>query len=86
MAQRAPHDPLQAPFLTAVPAPRAPPACAGSSPRGRLSPPDVQFLASVLPSDTDPAFFEHLRTLDCSGVTVRALPEGSLAFPSVSAG
>uniref|UniRef100_A0A667HQ35 Nicotinate phosphoribosyltransferase n=1 Tax=Lynx canadensis TaxID=61383 RepID=A0A667HQ35_LYNCA len=43
----------------------------------------VQFLASVLPSDTDPAFFEHLRTLDCSGVTVRALPEGSLAFPSV---
>ncbi|XP_040350580.1 nicotinate phosphoribosyltransferase [Herpailurus yagouaroundi] len=49
----------------------------------RLRDADVQFLASVLPSDTDPAFFEHLRTLDCSGVTVRALPEGSLAFPSV---
>lgn len=49
-------------------------------------PPDVQFLASVLPPDTDPAFFEHLRALDCSGVTVRALPEGSLAFPGVSAG
>lgn len=47
--------------------------------------PDVQFLASVLPPDTDPAFFEHLRALDCSGVTVRALPEGSLAFPGVSA-
>ncbi|XP_054564569.1 nicotinate phosphoribosyltransferase isoform X2 [Eptesicus fuscus] len=45
---------------------------------------DVQFLASVLPPDTDPAFFEHLRALDCSGVTVRALPEGSLAFPGVS--
>lgn len=44
---------------------------------------DVQFLASVLPPDTDPAFFEHLRALDCSGVTVRALPEGSLAFPGV---
>ncbi|XP_012889287.1 PREDICTED: nicotinate phosphoribosyltransferase [Dipodomys ordii] len=44
---------------------------------------DVQFLASVLPPDTDPAFFEHLRTLDCSGVTLRALPEGSLAFPGV---
>ncbi|XP_066121594.1 nicotinate phosphoribosyltransferase isoform X1 [Saccopteryx bilineata] len=44
---------------------------------------DVQFLASALPSDTDPAFFEHLRALDCSGVTVRALPEGSLAFPGV---
>lgn len=51
-----------------------------------LSPPDVQFLASVLPPDTEPAFFEHLRALDCSGVTVRALPEGSLAFPGVSAG
>ncbi|XP_072805999.1 nicotinate phosphoribosyltransferase isoform X2 [Vicugna pacos] len=49
----------------------------------RLQDADVQFLASVLPPDTDPAFFEHLRALDCSGVTVRALPEGSLAFPGV---
>ncbi|XP_029059654.1 nicotinate phosphoribosyltransferase isoform X7 [Monodon monoceros] len=49
----------------------------------RLTDADVQFLASVLPPDTDPAFFQHLRALDCSGVTVRALPEGSLAFPSV---
>ncbi|KAL2767336.1 nicotinate phosphoribosyltransferase isoform 3 [Daubentonia madagascariensis] len=49
----------------------------------RLRDADVQFLASVLPPDTDPAFFEHLRALDCSGVTVRALPEGSLAFPGV---
>ncbi|XP_058515950.1 nicotinate phosphoribosyltransferase isoform X2 [Ochotona princeps] len=44
---------------------------------------DVQFLASKLPPDTDPAFFEHLRGLDCSRVTLRALPEGSLAFPGV---
>ncbi|XP_053414460.1 nicotinate phosphoribosyltransferase isoform X2 [Nycticebus coucang] len=49
----------------------------------RLRDADVQFLASVLPADTDPAFFQHLRALDCSGVTVRALPEGSLAFPGV---
>ncbi|KAM8936646.1 nicotinate phosphoribosyltransferase isoform 10-T10 [Lycaon pictus] len=49
----------------------------------RLRDADVQFLASVLPPDTDPAFFEHLRALDCSDVTVRALPEGSLAFPNV---
>ncbi|XP_034867963.1 nicotinate phosphoribosyltransferase isoform X3 [Mirounga leonina] len=49
----------------------------------RLQDADVQFLASVLPPDTDPAFFEHLRALDCSDVTVRALPEGSLAFPGV---
>ncbi|XP_032323570.1 nicotinate phosphoribosyltransferase isoform X6 [Camelus ferus] len=51
----------------------------------RLRDADVQFLASVLPPDTDPAFFEHLRALDCSGVTVRALPEGSLAFPGAAA-
>ena len=56
------------------------------SPQVPLSSPDVQFLASVLPPDTDPAFFEHLRAIDCSGVTVRALPEGSLAFPGVSVG
>lgn len=49
----------------------------------RLRDADVQFLASVLPPDTDPAFFEHLRALDCSRVSVRALPEGSLAFPGV---
>ncbi|XP_057592818.1 nicotinate phosphoribosyltransferase isoform X4 [Hippopotamus amphibius kiboko] len=49
----------------------------------RLRDADVRFLASVLPPDTDPAFFEHLRALDGSGVTVRALPEGSLAFPGV---
>lgn len=46
----------------------------------------MQFLASVLPADTDPEFFQHLRSLDCSAVTLRALPEGSLAFPGVSAG
>ncbi|XP_062935782.1 nicotinate phosphoribosyltransferase isoform X2 [Cynocephalus volans] len=39
----------------------------------RLRDADVQFLASVLPSDTDPAFFEHLRALDCSAVTVPLL-------------
>ncbi|XP_064124233.1 nicotinate phosphoribosyltransferase isoform X4 [Loxodonta africana] len=49
----------------------------------RLRDADVEFLASVLPPDTEPAFFAHLRALDCSGVTVRALPEGSLAFPGV---
>lgn len=62
------------------------PSTASASPPGPLSPADVQFLASVLPPDTDPAFFEYLRAVDCSDVTVRALPEGSLAFPGVSAG
>ncbi|PNJ07855.1 NAPRT isoform 10 [Pongo abelii] len=60
------------------------PACPRAGLSAVTSFPDVQFLASVLPPDTDPAFFEHLRALDCSEVTVRALPEGSLAFPGVS--
>ncbi|XP_023579775.1 nicotinate phosphoribosyltransferase [Octodon degus] len=49
----------------------------------RLQDEDLKFLASVLPADTDPEFFQHLRALDCSAVTLRALPEGSLAFPGV---
>ncbi|XP_044525344.1 nicotinate phosphoribosyltransferase isoform X4 [Gracilinanus agilis] len=49
----------------------------------RLRPADVKYLASVLPPDTDPAFFEHLQGLDCSAVTIRAQLEGSLAFAHV---
>lgn len=78
-ARRARAEPPVSPRLPA-PAPTRP----ALAPAVRASvPPDVQFLASVLPPDTDPAFFEHLRALDCSDVTVRALPEGSLAFPNV---
>ncbi|XP_038616465.1 nicotinate phosphoribosyltransferase [Tachyglossus aculeatus] len=51
--------------------------------RFRLRDPDIDYLASVLPPDTDPAFFDYLRGLDTSGVTVWALPEGSVAFPMV---
>ncbi|XP_047580742.1 nicotinate phosphoribosyltransferase isoform X2 [Lutra lutra] len=42
----------------------------------RLRDADVQFLASVLPPDTDPAFFEYLRAVDCSDVTVPLLQVG----------
>ncbi|KAM9848655.1 nicotinate phosphoribosyltransferase [Aulostomus maculatus] len=44
---------------------------------------DVDFLRSVLPSDTDPAFFQFLRGLDCSGVTLRSVPEGTVVFARV---
>uniref|UniRef100_A0A3B3TKH9 Nicotinate phosphoribosyltransferase n=1 Tax=Poecilia latipinna TaxID=48699 RepID=A0A3B3TKH9_9TELE len=44
---------------------------------------DVQFLRSVLPPNTDPAFFDFLRGLDCSAVTIRSLPEGSVVFARV---
>ncbi|XP_061832065.1 nicotinate phosphoribosyltransferase isoform X3 [Nerophis lumbriciformis] len=41
---------------------------------------DVDFLRSVLPPATDAAFFQYLRGLDCSGVTLRAVPEGTVVF------
>ncbi|XP_056132463.1 nicotinate phosphoribosyltransferase [Lampris incognitus] len=41
---------------------------------------DVEYLRSVLPSATDPAFFQFLRDLDCSGVTLHSVPEGAVVF------
>ncbi|XP_029683959.1 nicotinate phosphoribosyltransferase isoform X1 [Takifugu rubripes] len=44
---------------------------------------DVEFLRSVMPPTTDPAFFQVLLQLDCSKVTVRSVPEGSVVFARV---
>ncbi|XP_070816652.1 nicotinate phosphoribosyltransferase [Chaetodon trifascialis] len=49
----------------------------------RFTDDDVEFLRSVLPSTTDPAFFQFLRGLDCSGVTLRSIPEGTGVFARV---
>lgn len=46
--------------------------------------PDVAFLRSVMPPTTDPTFFQVLLQLDCSKVTVRSVPEGSVVFARVS--
>lgn len=46
--------------------------------------PDVDFLRSVLPPATDPAFFQFLRDLDCSDVTLRSVPEGTVIFARVN--
>lgn len=46
--------------------------------------PEVEFLRSVLPPTTDPAFFQFLRGLDCSDVTLRSVPEGTVVFARVS--
>lgn len=45
---------------------------------------DVEFLRSVMPATTDPTFFQFLLQLDCSKVTVRSVPEGSVVFARVS--
>ncbi|KAM4740073.1 nicotinate phosphoribosyltransferase isoform 2-T2 [Anableps anableps] len=49
----------------------------------RLTDQDVEFLRSVLPPNTDPAFFHFLRGLNCSAVTIRSVPEGSVVFARV---
>ncbi|MEQ2297104.1 hypothetical protein AMECASPLE_031284 [Ameca splendens] len=49
----------------------------------RITDRDVEFLRFILPPNTDPAFFDFLRGLDCSTVTVRSVPEGSVVFARV---
>ncbi|XP_061540366.1 nicotinate phosphoribosyltransferase [Phycodurus eques] len=46
----------------------------------RFTDKDVDYLRSVLPTTTDPAFFQFLRSLDCSGVTLCSVPEGTVVF------
>ncbi|CAF95247.1 unnamed protein product, partial [Tetraodon nigroviridis] len=49
----------------------------------RFSEDDVEFLRSVMPPTTDPAFFQFLLQLDASRVTLRSVPEGSVVFARV---
>uniref|UniRef100_A0A674BBJ0 Nicotinate phosphoribosyltransferase n=1 Tax=Salmo trutta TaxID=8032 RepID=A0A674BBJ0_SALTR len=49
----------------------------------RFTDEDVEYLRSVLPPATDPAFFLFLRELDCSGVTLHSVPEGMVVFARV---
>ncbi|CAL8255272.1 unnamed protein product [Merluccius merluccius] len=49
----------------------------------RFTEEDVDYLRSVLPPATDPAFFQFLREMDCSGVTLRAVPEATVVFARV---
>ncbi|CAK4694202.1 hypothetical protein LEN26_006937 [Aphanomyces euteiches] len=44
---------------------------------------DIAYLQSVLPSTTEPGFFEWLRTLTCEHVKVYSLKEGTIAFPRI---
>ena len=49
----------------------------------RFSPAHIERLRTLLPAGTDPGFFDWLRALTLDRVRVRALREGSLAFPRV---
>ncbi|GCC19902.1 hypothetical protein chiPu_0018608 [Chiloscyllium punctatum] len=50
----------------------------------KLKEEDIDFLQTVLPPTTDPAFYDYLRNIDTSTVTLRAVPEGSVVFPKVA--
>ncbi|XP_068599394.1 nicotinate phosphoribosyltransferase [Brachionichthys hirsutus] len=49
----------------------------------RFTDEDVEFLRSVLPPSTDPAFFHFLRDLDCSAVKLHSVPDGTVVFARV---
>lgn len=46
----------------------------------RLSDEEIAYVESALPSTVDKAFFEYLKTVDASEVTVKSMAEGSVVF------
>jgi nicotinate phosphoribosyltransferase len=46
----------------------------------RFSPAQIAFLRGAMPT-ADPAFFDYLSALDCSGVTIHGMAEGTVVFP-----
>lgn len=46
---------------------------------------DVEYLRTVLPSNTHPDFFAYLKGLDSSAVSVSAVAEGTVVFARVHA-
>ncbi|XP_033104211.1 nicotinate phosphoribosyltransferase-like [Anneissia japonica] len=49
----------------------------------KFSESDITYLKSVLPSTTEPEFFEYLQNLDASKITLYAIPEGTVVFPRI---
>ncbi|XP_066479801.1 nicotinate phosphoribosyltransferase [Tiliqua scincoides] len=49
----------------------------------RFSDTDIKYLESVLPVTTEKAFYDYLRTVDASEVSVLSVPEGSVVFSKV---
>ena len=44
---------------------------------------DLEYLRTILPSHTEEAYFEYLRTLDTGAITLYAIDEGTVVFPKV---
>ncbi|KAG2458448.1 PNCB phosphoribosyltransferase, partial [Polypterus senegalus] len=70
----------------AIPEPSRRAVEAPQRPKEKLaSPRYVTYLKSVMPSTIDEGFFDFLREVDSSSVSVAAIPEGSVVFPKVCA-
>lgn len=44
---------------------------------------EIDYLRTVLPSTCEDAFFQYLKSTDCSDVEIYAIPEGSVVFPRI---
>ncbi|KAK6960625.1 nicotinate phosphoribosyltransferase [Biomphalaria glabrata] len=44
---------------------------------------DIEYLKTVLPSKTDPKFYDYLASLSANDITLSAVPEGEVVFPKV---
>ncbi|XP_064597127.1 nicotinate phosphoribosyltransferase-like [Liolophura sinensis] len=44
---------------------------------------DISYIKSVLPKETENEFFEYLRSVNTDGITLYAIPEGTVVFPKV---
>lgn len=44
---------------------------------------DIRYLKKLMPRTTEPQFFEYLRTVTASNVTVHGMREGTVVFPAV---
>jgi len=49
----------------------------------RFSDEDIEYLRTTLPAYVEDEFFEYLKTLDTSSVTLHAIDEGTVVFPKV---
>eukprot|EP00761_Pharyngomonas_kirbyi_P013120 gb/GECH01013147.1/.p1 GENE.gb/GECH01013147.1/~~gb/GECH01013147.1/.p1 ORF type:complete len:568 (+),score=143.32 gb/GECH01013147.1/:1-1704(+) len=43
----------------------------------------IEYLRTVLPSSTDPKFFEWLASIDCSDIKLYSVEEGTVVFPRI---
>ncbi|CEF66205.1 Nicotinate phosphoribosyltransferase [Strongyloides ratti] len=49
----------------------------------KLKKSDLEYIKLQFPQNTESEFFEYLEKLDCSNITISAIPEGTVVFPKI---